>query len=104
MAQWKNQVVPPPIRVNNEDPFAAMGKPIPFYAKQAGYEHARDMGLNEHDAYAVVNGMSEQLERDQPYEAQGVAMKYLDLTGTYRLMAAILAAAVTGGRDAQRSS
>jgi hypothetical protein len=30
------------------------------------------------------------LERDKPYEAQAAGMKFLDLTGTYRLFAVLL--------------
>jgi hypothetical protein len=35
--------------------------------------------------------VSNRLERDDPYGAMSDAMKYVDLTGTYRLMAALLA-------------
>ena len=72
--------------------FDAMGKPIPFYRRQAGYDTCLEMGLKSEAAYSAVSGMSEMLERDQPYEAMAAGMKYIDLTGTYRLMAVLLTA------------
>lgn len=73
-----------------DDGFDAMGKPVPQYRRQAGYDTCKDMGLNRaEDRWSVVNGMAEQLERDKPHEAMEIGMKYLDLTGTYRLMAVL---------------
>jgi len=69
---------------------AAMGRPVPAFRKQAGYEAAKDMGLGTEAAFSVVASMSECLERDLPYEAMAAGMKRLDLTGTYRLMAYLL--------------
>lgn len=73
-----------------EDGFANMGKPIPKFRRQAGYEHCKAMGLNSEHAWCAVNGVAEQLERDKPYEAMAKGMKYLDLTGVYRLFAVLL--------------
>lgn len=71
--------------------FNAMGKPVSFARRQAGYDHCKDMGLKSHDdRMAVVNAVANKLERDQPYEAMSEGMRYLDLTGTYRLMAVLL--------------
>lgn len=89
MAEFINQTTEPSL-----DPFSAMGKPIPPAARQAGFDVCKDMGLDSARAWEAVNGMAEQLERDKPYEAQGAAMKFLDLTGAYRLMATILCAAI----------
>lgn len=86
MAEHMNQAVEPEM-----DPFNAMGKPIPPAARQAGYDACKEMGLSSARAWECVNGMAEQLERDKPYEAQDAAMKLLDLTGAYRLMATLLA-------------
>lgn len=72
------------------DGFNNMGKPIPPFRRQAGYEHARQMGLSADHALAAVSGIAEQLERDKPYEAMAAGMKYVDLTGTYRLLAVLL--------------
>lgn len=71
--------------------FQAMGKPIPAFRRQAAYEACKDMGLDSAQAMHCVNGVVEQLERDQPYEAQAAGMRFLDLTGTYRLFAVLLA-------------
>jgi hypothetical protein len=68
--------------------FAAMGKPIPYERKQRAYDAAKSIGVK--DCFALVQGMSEQLERDKPYEAMQVGMKHVDLTGTYRIMATLL--------------
>ncbi len=72
------------------DGFNNMGKPISPFRRQAGYAHARQMGLSADHALAAVSGVAEQLERDKPYEAMAAGMKYMDLTGTYRLFAVLL--------------
>ncbi len=93
MAEFKNQLAGfPNPEVEGTDGFAAMGKPIPFYRRQAGYEHARQMGVNEDSAFSVICAMCDGLERDEPYTAMGAGMKHVDLTGTYRLMAVLLTA------------
>ena len=75
------------------DGFSAFGKPVPWHRQTAGLDHCRAMGLtNLEQAAACVGGMSEQIERDQPYEAIAVGMRYLDLIGTYRLLAVLLTA------------
>jgi hypothetical protein len=92
MAEHLNQTPPPrQTKEGSGDGLDAMGKPVPLYRRTAALEHCKAMGLTDpEDAWACVGGMSEQLERDQPYEAQAVGMRYLDLTGTYRLMAVLL--------------
>lgn len=96
MAQHINQVIKPQINAMN-----MMGQPIPFAARQAGYEHCKEMGLNSARSIECVDAVAEQLSRDKPFEAQAAGMRFLDLTGTYRLFAvlltetAILAAAPT---------
>jgi hypothetical protein len=50
------------------------------------------MGLNSARAWECVSSIANQLERDKPYEAQAAGMRFLDLTGTYRLMAVLLTA------------
>lgn len=73
--------------------FDAMGKPIPLHRRTAGLQHCAAMGLTDVElAWSCVGRMSEQLERDKPYEAMAAGMEYLDLTGTYRLMAVLLTA------------
>jgi hypothetical protein len=88
MAEHLNQPAAQP----EVDFFAMMGRPISTMVRQDAYDVCRNsFGLSSSDAQACVNGMAEQLERDKPYHAQGAAMKYIDLTGTYRLMAMLLA-------------
>jgi hypothetical protein len=50
------------------------------------------MGLNSARAWECVSSIANQLEHDKPYEAQAAGMRFLDLTGTYRLMAVLLTA------------
>lgn len=71
--------------------FAAMGHPVPMDRRQRAYDAAiDDMGLTRENAHSVVGFMSEKLRRDQPYEALHGALKWVDLTGAYRLMATLL--------------
>lgn len=86
MAEFMSQAAGPAL-----SPFNSMGKPISHVARQAAYEACKDMGLDQARAWEAVNTTAEQLERDKPYEALGVATKLLDLTGAYRLMATLLA-------------
>lgn len=85
MAEFLNQKTEPAL-----NPFNAMGKPIPPKARQAAFDDCKEMGLDGSRAWECVNTTSEQLERDKPYEALGAAMKFLDLTGSYRVMAVLL--------------
>ncbi len=69
----------------------AMGKPIPMARRAEADKHCKEMGLAGHDdRMACIGGVSNCLERDDPYAAMADGMKYLDLTGTYRLMAVLL--------------
>lgn len=72
------------------DGFDAMGKPIPAHRRAAGFSAAKEMGLDGETAWECVGKVANKLERDQPYEAMAEGMKYLDLTGTYRLFAHLL--------------
>lgn len=85
MAEFLNQEKPA-----EPDFFAQMGKPIPVEVRQAALEHCRQMGLDTATAWMCVGDVAAQLERDEPYLAQGAGMKYLDLTGTYRVMSVLL--------------
>lgn len=71
-------------------PFNQMGKPILMDARAEGYEHCKAMGLTPAEAVECINAVAEQLQRDKPYEAQAAGMKFLDLTGVYRLFAVLL--------------
>lgn len=73
--------------------FDAMGKPVPYYRRQAAMEHCRDMGLkNTGAAMATIDRMAEAISRDEPYQAMEAGMAHLDLTGTYRLLAVLCTA------------
>lgn len=88
MAEFLNQPAEPPLM-----PMNAMGKPIPYSAREVGLEHCKQMGLDSAQAWRCVEGVSYELEKDRPYQAMAVCMKYLDLTGAYRLFAVLLVAA-----------
>ncbi len=90
MAEHLHQKVEPEMT-----PFDQMGKPILMGARAEGYKHCKEMGLTSARATECVNAVAEQLQRDKPYEAQAAGMKFLDLTGTYRLFAVLLTEAMT---------
>lgn len=85
MAEHLNQKVEPEM-----SPFNNMGKPLGEKARSVAYEHCKQMGLDPARAWECVGSVAEQLERDMPYEAQAAGMRFLDLTGTYRLFAVLL--------------
>lgn len=85
MAEHLNQKVEPPLSC-----FDNMGKPLHWERKQAAYEACLEIGLSRSKAKECVDALSAQLERDKPYEAQAHGMKFLDLTGVYRVMAVLL--------------
>lgn len=71
--------------------FNNMGKPIPVSQKELGMKCLIDMGMTDKDKMVdCISTVCEQLERDKPFEAQQMAMKYIDLTGSYRLFAVLL--------------
>lgn len=72
--------------------FNAMGKPIPECRLQAAYDEAKTMGIDSpEERMNLVNAVAKKLEHDKPFDAQQVAIKHLDLTGSYRLIACLLA-------------
>ena len=90
MAEFFNLTKDPPGEYGQNEGFNAMGQPVPFYRRQAAYKAAREMGLNEADAFTVVNTMVEGIERDEPYFSMENGMMHVNLTGTYRLLAVLL--------------
>jgi hypothetical protein len=70
--------------------FNRMGHPLSETARSAAYETCKQMGLNSARAWECVQAVATALERDQPYQAQAAGMRFLDLTGTYRLFAVLL--------------
>jgi hypothetical protein len=89
MAEFLNQ----PALVDEVGPMSMMGKPLTPDVRATGFNHCRDIGLDAQKAFACVDAVANRLERDQPYEAMSAGMRYLDLTGTYRLFSALLCAA-----------
>lgn len=82
-----------PVTVPGEDGFAAFGKPVPQHRRQAAYDDIRRMGVeNAEAAWTVVGQMAENVQRDRPYDAIAAAMKVVDLTGAYRLLAVLCTA------------
>lgn len=74
-----------------ESGFNAMGNPIPNFRKQNAYTICREViGLDADTAWSLVEGMSNSLERDMPYEAMKHAEDKVDITGSYRIMAYLL--------------
>lgn len=86
MAEHLNQVVEPELY-----PFNQMGKPLSAESRQAGFEDCMEMGLTSAAAWECVAAVANSLERDKPFDAQAAAMKFLDLTGSYRIIAVLLA-------------
>lgn len=87
MAQFISQKKPEVV-----DGFANMGKEVPLFRRQAGLEHCKSMGLDTERSWSCVQQVSEALKRDEPYLAMEAGMRFLDLTGTYRIMAVLLTA------------
>jgi hypothetical protein len=96
-ARFKHQEIPSAVGMTeNPDPclsgYAALGHPIPEFRKTAALEQVRDMvpGCTTDWAMECIGQVATKLERDEPYDAMSVGMKYLDITGVYRLMAVLL--------------
>lgn len=78
--------------IEGDSGFAAFGKPVSTERRSEALKHIREMGIaNNADAWECIGNMSGAIERDQPYECVGIGMRYVDLTGTYRLMAVLCA-------------
>lgn len=72
----------------------AMGEEIPLERRQNAMRHCEDLGLSTNDAWECIGGVAEKLEKDRPYEAMGVARRYLDVTGWYRIAGVLLSSSV----------
>lgn len=71
----------------------AMGHPIPAERLSNALHHVREMlpDISTETAMSLIGRVAGYLEHDEPYEAMRVAKGNLDLTGTYRLFAVLLA-------------
>lgn len=95
MAEFLGQRKPRRFASDEDSGFNAFGKDVPPHRRQAAYEHCKSMGLTDsEDMWTCVNGMAEQIARDEPYEAMKIGMRYVDLTGTYRLIAVLCTAEI----------
>ncbi len=73
-------------------PFDAIGKPISAESREHGNRELKAMGIKSSgDRWDCVEIVANKLERDNPHEAMKSAMKYVDVTGAYRLFASLLA-------------
>jgi len=89
MAEFLNQVVHHDEVY--EEGFGNMGKPIPDFRKDEAYRVCREeWKMSSASAMSCVTGCALALERDRPHEAMSQAMRYIDLTATYRLFAILL--------------
>ena len=79
------------VKESADDPMSYMGRPISFMARDMGLKHVRDMGITDTKiGMNCVNEVANFLERDEPFQAMNTGLKYLDLTGVYRLFAVLL--------------
>lgn len=85
------RMLPGPAPISQGTGFARMGAPIGFKPRAKAYEHMKDMGATDREKMmSCVNGMAEQLERDEPYKAMEHGCKFVDYIGACRLMAVLL--------------
>lgn len=91
MAEFLGQKKPKKSSLPADQGFGAMGKPIPIHRKKDADKHLIDMGIADtEDRFRCIAMVSARLEHDDPYGAIEDAMKYIDLTGAYRLLAVLL--------------
>lgn len=91
MAEFLGQKKPKKMSSPPDEGFGAMGKPIPVKRKLMADEHLKAMGIvDAEDRFTCIQMMSNKLEHDDPYGAMEDGMKYVDLTGTYRMLAVLL--------------
>ena len=86
MAEFLNQTVEPEMYGLN-----ALGKPVLEDRMDTAYKTCKAMGVSTPRAFECVSAMAEAIKRDNPYGAMEAGMKFVDLTGTYRLLAVLMA-------------
>lgn len=69
--------------------FFALGNEVPQEQRDAAIREARKMGLDVPDSAQWVNEIATLVEQDCPKEAIETTREHLDLTGTYRFLAAL---------------
>lgn len=71
--------------------FDALGRPVPMHRRNAAYSHAKAMGCSSGEVtLGVIDRMAECIARDQPHLAMEHGLSLVDVTGVYRLMAALM--------------
>lgn len=76
-----------------------IGKPISFAAMEKGYEHCRRLGLDQKLAYECTWSVAVLLSRNRPHDAMKAGLAHMDHSGTYRLLAILLAEAARIARE-----
>lgn len=69
--------------------FEALGNSVPDAQRQAAIEEAREMGWEVADDAQWVHDVADAVQTDSPEEAIDTAREHLNLTGTYRFLAAL---------------
>lgn len=69
--------------------FEALGSEVPQEQRDAAVREARKMGLDVPDNAQWVNEVANLVEADCPKDAIETTRNHLDLTGTYRFLAAL---------------
>lgn len=92
----------PPVPLDGEDGFAALGKPVPIHRRAAAERHCKDMGCTDSaKVFHCIEAMCIHIENDEPHAAMERALGpswgghpegIVDATGVYRLLAVLLCA------------
>ena len=82
----------PKVETVGDSGYAAFGKPVPFYRRQAAVDHLREMGVNSIRAFQIAEKMADAVERDRPHDAMQAASEVVDVTGVYRALSVICCA------------
>ena len=68
-----------------------IGKPIGNLNKEQGYKLLKEIGVKDNaKRFDCVSRVAKHLEDDEPFLAMYAAEEYIDITGAYRLFAALL--------------
>lgn len=69
--------------------FDALGSPVPEDQREVARQEARKMGVEVGESSPWLDEVAEHVERDRPKQAIEDTRVHLDLTGTYRFLAAL---------------
>lgn len=79
--------------------FDALGSDVPTAQRLYAAQEARNMGLDVEDSSEWVDEVATHIEWDEPKLAIETARDRLDLTGTYRFLAALCVPLDRSGED-----